>query len=68
MSNTKLVDLDGDTRVEFVATQDFNIRTEDSAELLLPGDYYKAIQFLAHSWWRRMLIKFISGGRIEFRK
>lgn len=54
------IDDDGNTRVKFTDCT-------FGAELRLPSDYYKAIEFLAHSWWRRTLIKLISGGRIEFR-
>ncbi len=37
-----------------------------TCEMRLPESYGEAVEFVARSWWRRTLIKFISGGRIEF--
>ena len=52
-----IMDDDSDTLVQF---------QRSSAELHLLTDYMEAIEFVARSWWRRTLIKFITGGRIEF--
>ena len=52
-----IMDGDSDTLVQFQPS---------SAEMRLPTSYGEAIEFVARSWWRRTLIKFISGGRIEF--
>ncbi len=48
----------------------FTIRDELGAELRLPvvkdmEQMTEALEFLAGSWWRRTLIKLISGGRLE---
>ncbi len=37
-----------------------------SAEMRLPPNYGEVVEFVAKSWWRRTLIKLISGGGIEF--
>ncbi len=59
MTETQAADAGSGTRFEIADLS-------DGSELRLPERYWEAIEFLAHSWWRRTLIKLISGGRIEF--
>ncbi len=61
MSEHLIIDEDGETMAILWGKA-------TAAEMRLPTDFGKAIEFVANSWWRRTLIKFISGGRIEFHR
>lgn len=68
MSDDRIPLMDDSIHMPHDEAMAFRITTGSFSDtyMKLFGEMEEAIEFIAHSWWRRTLINLISAGRIVF--